>query len=349
MAAGDYAMACGKFAESQSEDPREGTLINLALCEEALRRLAVARQYWQQAKDLAVANADPRADYDAQQFGRIDGRVPRLSIKLEGDAPPDTRVTRDAIEFGAGSLGVPLPIDPGKHVVRATAVGRMPRDFTIELQEGESSELVIGPGPAAPSTEPPREAPSPPIPTAPSGPRRILRPVAYGAGALGVVGLGVGAIFGVRAMQAGKAASGHCQGDHCDPVGTSARRDEIGQANIATAAAIAGAGLLAGASILWALTPPPGEAKHVRRNVAWVVGASGIAAAIVGGIFGVQAIEANRDSGGGCNGNLCDAQGTADRRDAIRSGDAATVLLSSGAALLAGAVALWATDPSATP
>jgi hypothetical protein len=346
MASGAHELACQKFAESQSEDPREGTLINLALCEESLGKLAVARQYWQQASDLARAIGDSRVEYDEAQFARIDGRVPRLTIRLDGAAPPETSVTRDGIEFGPGSLGVPLPVDAGRHLVRATAQRRQPREFEIELHEGEASVLAVAPGPPleTPGTAAPAAGPALP---ADRGSAHLLRPLIYSAGGLGIVGLVVGSVFGVRALDAAGSASGHCIGDVCDPVGAAARRDELSNGNAATIAFASGGGLVAAASLLWALTPSPSEAKHRRRNVAYVVGAAGLVSTVLGGVLGVHAIQAQRQAGAGCSGNLCDSEGAAARRDAIRSGDAATAFLGAGGALLAGAITLWATDPRA--
>ncbi len=346
LASGNYTLACKKFADSQAEDPREGTLINLALCEESLGKVAEARQYWQQARDLAAALADPRADYDAQQFARIDGRVPRLDIRLEGAAPPATEVMRDGIEFGSGSLGVPLPVDPGAHVIRATAIDHEPREFRIELREGETRVLAVGPGPSLP----PSRAPAPPTTdVAPGRAGSMLRAVAYGAGALGVLGLGIGATFGVRAAAASSAAAGHCQGNVCDATGTAARNEEASRASVATIGLVTGAGLVVGASLLWALTPTPAEAKHQHRNVTYVLGATGLVTTVLGGIFGLHAIQANRNASYGCDGNVCDPQGFAARRDAISSGDAATVLLASGGAVLAGAISYWALGADARP
>ena len=47
--AGDYRIACARFAESQRLDPAVGTLINLAACNEKLDNLALAWETWQQA------------------------------------------------------------------------------------------------------------------------------------------------------------------------------------------------------------------------------------------------------------------------------------------------------------
>lgn len=55
---GDYAVACPKFAESQRLDPANGTLLNLALCEEGWGHAADARGHLREV--LAVPDLDDK-------------------------------------------------------------------------------------------------------------------------------------------------------------------------------------------------------------------------------------------------------------------------------------------------
>jgi hypothetical protein len=344
---GDYQTACGRFAESESLDPRVGTLINLALCEEGRHKLAAAHQYWQQATDFARATADPRTDYCVAQLTRLDPRVPRLTIKLDGTAPPDTVVTRDGIDFGASSLGLPLPVEVGPHRITARATGHTERGFDVDLPEGESIEMVVAPGPLSGPVvpaEPPRGSSEGSEPAATSS----LRPVAYVVGGLGIVGLVVGTYFGVRAAQSAGDTSGHCDGDVCDATGISARHDEQLSGNAATIALVSGATLLTGGAALRVLTPSPAERPHVRRNLAYVLGGAGIVAVGVGAVLGGSAMSDMSSASNHCTGNVCDHAGAADRRDAVSAGNVSTMAFVTGGVLLGGGALLWLTAPRAS-
>jgi hypothetical protein len=343
---GDYETACGRFAESESLDPRVGTLINLAICEEGRHKLAAAHQYWQQATDFARATADQRTDYCSAQLARLDPRVPRLTIRLEGAAPPDTVVTRDGIDFGTSSLGLPLPVEVGPHRVTARAPGHTERGFDVDLPEGESVEMIVGPGPLTAPTTPASGAPPSETlePTATSS----LRPVAYVVGGLGIVGLGIGTVFGVRAVQAAGDTSGHCDGDVCDATGISARHDEQISGNAATIALVSGATFLTAGAALRVLTPSPAERPYVRRNLAYVLGGAGIVALGVGAVLGVRAMTDMSAASSGCAGNQCDHAGAADRRDAIAAGNASTIAFVTGGLLIGGGALLWLTAPGAS-
>ncbi len=344
MDAHDTELACQRFAESEAEDPREGTLINLARCEEAQGKLATARQYWQQAADLARALGDDRVGYDLQELARIDGRVPRLTIQLEGDAPPETVVHRDDIEFAGGSLGVALPIETGRHVVRASAPGREPQQYTVDLAEGEHRVLTVTPGPASPAAAAAANAGAEPEPD--QTPNAGLRGLAYGLGGLGAVAVGTGVGFGIAALNDAGASAGHCQGDSCDAQGTRARNAEQNAANVSTDLLLSGVGLASAGAALWILTPSKDEAPLVRRRLEYLTGGLGLAALSAGVVFGVRAYQQQSQSQSGCAGNVCDPVATAERRDAIDAGNVSTVAFAAAGVLLAGGVALWWTDPA---
>jgi hypothetical protein len=349
VARGEYAVGCRKFVESESAEPRVGTLINLARCEESSGHSAKARQYWQQATDLARALGDPRADFTSQELARIDGSVPRLTIRLHGGAPPDSDVRRDGVEFGHASLGVALPLERGSHTIEVSAPGHEPRRFVVQLDEGQSLDVVVAPGPLVEEARLHADDGDEAALAHPngSGPG-VLRPVAYVAAGLGVVALGVGAAYGVSALSSASAAAGHCDGAYCDAPGTAARRDEASSANAATLAFASGIALVTAGAALRVLTPSADEAPRVRRNLAYVVGALGLVSTVTGALLGVHAIAANDEAGDGCNAaNVCDHQGAAARRDAIDAGNTSTTLLVAGGALLAGGAVLWATAPRA--
>ena len=67
----DYAAAVRFFGESQSLDPKVGTLLNLADSEEHVSQLASARQHWQQAVDLAHSLGDERENLAKDRFARL--------------------------------------------------------------------------------------------------------------------------------------------------------------------------------------------------------------------------------------------------------------------------------------
>jgi hypothetical protein len=78
------------------------------------------------------------------------------------------------------------------------------------------------------------------------------------------------------------------------------------------------------------------------RSAALVLLGAGAAGLVTGATFGVRAIVENDDSKSGCHGNVCNAQGKADRLAALSSGDNATVAFAIGGVITAAGVALWA-------
>jgi hypothetical protein len=71
------------------------------------------------------------------------------------------------------------------------------------------------------------------------------------AGGAGVVGLGVGAYFGVRAFSKQGVVDDHCHGALCDATGLDADDDAHTSAAVSTIAFVAGAALAAGGAVLF--------------------------------------------------------------------------------------------------
>lgn len=209
MARQDYAVACKNFEDSQKLDPAIGTIFNLANCEEQRGRLASA---WQRFTEVAqqLPDTDDRRVIALERAEALKARLPYLTLRFGAGVPADARVTRDGIAIGAAGLGVPLPIDPGEHEIVVSAEGRHEKTFAISLALAERKELVVTAGE--------------PLPVAPAGepapPKRSDEPegppvVGYVLAGVGVVGIVIGAVTGVMALD----RKATMKGDGCDPAG----------------------------------------------------------------------------------------------------------------------------------
>ena len=193
---GDYAGACQEFEASNIADPATGTLLNLAACLEKLGRLAAAWQRFHEAAQQ-LAPDDERLAVANARIASLERRVPRLTLVLASDVPPATTVARDGVELTRGSLGVALPVDPGRHTIVVRAPGHAERRITLTVKEGESTTREIGAGARArtePEKAPPR-ASSAPARGDGSAPRRTAGFVIGGIGAAALAtGLATGAL-----------------------------------------------------------------------------------------------------------------------------------------------------------
>jgi hypothetical protein len=136
----DYAEAYKNFVRSQQLDPAPGTLLNMALCEEKLGKLASALAHLEEVV-RQLPEKDGRTSISRARAAALRRRVPRLVVRLEPGAPPGTRMMRDGIPLGASSLGTPVLLDPGRHVVVVIAPGGTERRFDVVLEEGEARVL----------------------------------------------------------------------------------------------------------------------------------------------------------------------------------------------------------------
>lgn len=236
---GDTAEACDAFAESQQLDPAVGTLLNLAACHEKQGRTASA---WAEFKDVAEqaarAGQAQREKYARERVAELGARLSMLVVTVERrDAP--THVLLDGREIAKELLGTEIPVDPGDHALEAYEDGAPHEVERVHVVAGpvriERVLLRRPPAPLPAPTEPPKAEPvtsatlAPPpsaIPSAIPTPRDVTVPASptpwsrspklgYLGVATGVIGIGFGAYFGVRAI--GEKADGDalCRGHVC--------------------------------------------------------------------------------------------------------------------------------------
>jgi hypothetical protein len=291
IAAGELQRGCAMLADSQRLDPKVGTLLNLADCEEKLGHLGLALAYWRQAEALAQATGDDRAPVARDRAGKLAPRVPRLRLDLGPSAPPGTTVLRDGVELGAGSLGTSLPLDPGTHRVTVRCPGRPDRVVEVTLGEGDNRALVLAPAEAIPGAAPaPPPAPSSrpaPASSASSAPRAPAHPLsrqpreapdhtlAYVLGGVGAAGMVVATITGAMLLARRSTVREHCDAnDRCDDDGLRAADSAKPLVPINTASWIVGvAGLGAGAYLYLSAPPASGEqagglGRHAQQGLA---------------------------------------------------------------------------------
>jgi hypothetical protein len=263
MARGDLANACSKFTESNRIDSKPGTLMNLALCHERIGRTASAWSEYVQAAEMARSAGQVERERVANE--RAHGLEAALAhLVIDADAVPYAVVALDDRPIGPGAFRTAIPVDPGDHVVRATAAGKEP--FTQTVAVPATAELVTVHIPAL-STTGSTFAPTPPrsevrLRRTPSEDgSSSARVWGYGVGSAGLVMLGIGGYFGIRAFSERQIADDQCTAMRCSRPGLNAigsMKTAEAISTISTAAGIATVGV----GLYLVLAPTHGAVHH---------------------------------------------------------------------------------------
>jgi hypothetical protein len=241
MEAGRYETACPTLKESQRIDPRMGTLFTLAECEAKGGMIASAvahyDEYLRLFSRLAPAQKATQAGREkvsAAQKAALSPQVPYVTLTLR-NAPPGTTVKWDDMVFHLPALGVPLPVNPGEHVVTTQAPGgtSVVTRVTLEKAERKQVELKIGPQSQSAANSAPAPVVAPPSARSTPGPATAAEADAgtsgesrrvwiYGAGGLGAAGLIVGSITGALVLGKKATIDDNCAGTRCNAEGKDA-------------------------------------------------------------------------------------------------------------------------------
>ncbi|HSO40229.1 MAG TPA: hypothetical protein VLT33_47210 [Labilithrix sp.] len=274
--AGNFAAACPKFQASQDADPKPSTLLNLASCYEKNGQTASAWGAFREAEGLARKAG--RADWETTARARAEALEPKL-LRLTVQVPEPSRVpgltvTRDGARVSAGEWGVAIPVDPGLHVIAASAAGRAPWESRTTVKESGSVAVpLLEPlpeaAPVAPIAPPP-VAERPVTPTSWWTPLRTAGVVASGVGAAGLIG---GTILGLVAKGKYDDAKGRCADGArgCPSDAVSDSDSAYGLATGATVLFVVSAAVAAGGVALIVLAPP-GSPESPRTTASLQVG-----------------------------------------------------------------------------
>ncbi|WP_394830933.1 hypothetical protein LVJ94_30945 [Pendulispora rubella] len=208
IAAGDVHNACIKFAESQRLEPASGTLINLAACHEKEGKTASAwAEYVEATTSAGRAGQKDREKYAKEHADTLEKKLRTLVVAAVA-APAGTEVKLDGLPFGSGAMGTPLPVDPGEHEITVSAPKKKTWTQRVTLEPGPGSTRLDVPtledmprengSTAMPPTQEQAAASNDVDPEAVRSARQ-KKTIGYVVGGAGVLALGAGLFFGLRA------------------------------------------------------------------------------------------------------------------------------------------------------
>jgi hypothetical protein len=231
--------ACIAAAEGEIPLRKQGKL------HDALKQLAVCAD--------AACPAEVKAEC-VQRIEAVKAAMPTIILAAKDGAGNDltaVSVTLDGAPVAGALDGRALDVDPGEHTFRFDLAGQPPLEKKLVLRQGEKDRretVVLGPPPAAPVV--PGPAPSS------WSTQRTLALVTAG---VGVVGLGLGAMFGAYAISSQSREKSDCSPSGCPSYAqgvedyNTAQKDATG----ATAALAAGGALVAAGVVIWFTAPKP--------------------------------------------------------------------------------------------
>jgi hypothetical protein len=189
----------------------------------------------------------------------------------EANRVPGLVVTRDGAHIAQGEWGVAIPVDPGEHLIAATADGRKAWQIRASVTEKEPSVSIEVPLLEALPPEPPLVPMEPhPMPVdPPPKPKgwstwKTTGAITAGVGAAGLV---VGGLIGLAAKGDYNSARAQCRDGPrgCPPSAIDEADAAYGLATGATVVFVVGAALLAGGATLFILDPSNGSATAAKN------------------------------------------------------------------------------------
>src|SRR5262249_18453947 len=139
---GRPAEACPKFEAALRLAQTLGTRLNLADCYRRVGRTASAWVEFRGAANLAELAHDEREGFARERVAELEKTVARLPARLApGAAVGGLEIRRDGSAVARALLDAGVPVDPGAHVVQASAPGRT--DWSSKVTVGEGASVTV--------------------------------------------------------------------------------------------------------------------------------------------------------------------------------------------------------------
>jgi hypothetical protein len=288
----NYEIAADRFARADSLVHAPTLSIELARAQVGLRRFVEAQETYLRIIREGVAPGSPpafsKAFQDAQK--EIKAIPPKLAwVTLTVTGPSAFIVTIDGVEVPKAALDVKRAVNPGNHLVKASADGYVPNEASLAVGEGESAavSLTLDPMPLSKTAKPPVATAAKTVITpafgasttgGEAGRARGSTQKTMGIIALGVGGAGLiaGSITGLMAISRHGELQSSCPGGKCSPDEQNTLDSFRTMSTVSTIGFIVGAaGVAGGAALL--LTAP---SRDTRGQVSAYVGVASVGATV---------------------------------------------------------------------
>lgn len=205
----------------------------------------------------------------------VEGKIPTVVLVARdgnGGALFDVKVRLDGAPLAERLDGMPVQLDAGAHTFTFERPSGPPVEVKSVLVAGQKNVEIVASFPSPERVTPPSVAPATPRESGLSG----LRIAGLVTAGVGVVGLGVGTFFGLRAssLQSDAKCPDNVCGEGSDP---EALRDAKSAGNLSTIFFVAGGALTAGGLALFFFAPRDERASTAPKVVPIVgLGSAGV-------------------------------------------------------------------------
>lgn len=278
----NYAAAEDLFRRADALFHAPTLLLGYARAEAGLGKVVNASEAYNRIIREGVAPGGPDAfvkavDAAKSEAAAVEARIASVTVTVTG--PDNPTVTLDDQPLPMAALGIKRPVDPGSHVVKATAPGWDPAETSFSVVDAGSTSATLTMSHNAVASTPPAAASA--FPLAPASVSTTdtadhgstashgswQTPVGWVGIVAGGVGLATGAVTGVLAIGKHSTLETECKTD-CKQ-GDIDSYHAIGA--ISTVGFIAG-GVLAGAGLILLVTAPSSSPSTGAATVTPYVG-----------------------------------------------------------------------------
>jgi hypothetical protein len=278
-----FATACEKFEGSQQLDPALGTMLRLADCYDRTGKSASAWALFREAASVARTRGElDRERIAVERANELEKRLSKIELKVDRkNAPAGLEIQLNGVSVPRATWDAPVPVDPGRQRVVASAPDKTPWSATFDVPEGPGVRSIEVPALAAKPKGESAETGSPG-----GAPREARgstqRALGYVTGGLGVVGVAVGGFFSYQAYGKKQDSLAQCRVDDpnaCTPQGKELRDDAKRTADTATLLFVGGGALLAGGLVLVLSaqsSEPRAPARELKASAGLTGGGAGI-------------------------------------------------------------------------